>query len=168
MVGDTALGIIVGADLRAAVARGHHGLALGGDTVKIFLVLHVVQTGTEFGHGPFGILDLGAFLLALHHDSGRDVGETHCGVSGVDALSAGAGSAEKVFADIRRIEFHVEFVCLREDGDRCCGSLDAALGFGLRNPLYAVHTALVFHGAVHAVGAGKLEHHLLVASGSTV
>ena len=165
MVRDAALGIVVCADLGGAVTGGDHGLALGGDAVKVLLVLHVVETGTEFLHGPFGVLDLGTLLLALHHYSGGDVGEADGRIGGVNPLSAGTGCTEEVFTDIGRVQLYVELACLGEHRYGGGRSLDTALGFGLRHPLHAVHAALVLHSAVHSVGTGrKLEHYLLVAA----
>ena len=109
VVCDAALRIVVGADLGGAVAGGYHSLALGGNTVEILLVLHVVEAGTELLHGTVKVLELGALLLALDHDARRDVGQAHGGIGRVDALAAGAGRAEEVLADIVGIELDIEF-----------------------------------------------------------
>ena len=166
MVRHAALRIVIGADLGASVAGGDHGLSLGRDAVQVFLVLHVVQTGTELFHGPVQVLELGTLFLALHHDARRDVGEPDGRIGGVHALSAGTRCAEEVLADIGRIELDVKLASLGENGHGGGRCLDAALRFGLGHTLDAVHAGLVFHDAVHAVGAaGELEHNLLVTTG---
>ena len=90
MVGHTALGIIVGADLCAAVAGAYHGLTLGCDTVEILLMLQIVESRTEFFESAVFVLELRALLLALDHQSGRNMGKTDSRIGGVDALSARA------------------------------------------------------------------------------
>ena len=167
MIRDAALGIVVGADFGAAVSGAYHGLALCGNAVQVLLVLHVVKAGTEFFHGPVKVLELGAFFLALDHNSGGDVGEAYGRIGGVHTLAAGARCAEEVLADIGRIELDVEFAGFRENGHRGGRSLDSALSFCLGNALDAMHAGLIFHDAVNAVlAAGELEHNLLVAAGS--
>ena len=76
MVGHAGLRIIVGADLCGTVTCRHHGLTLGSDTVEVLLVLHVVQTRTKFFESTIQVLQLRTLLLALDHDSGRDMGQT--------------------------------------------------------------------------------------------
>ena len=88
MVRYTALRIVVSADFCRAVTGRNHSLSLGGNTVKIFLVLEIVKTGSEFLESPFLVLQLGTFLLALHNKSRRDMGETHSRIGGIDTLSS--------------------------------------------------------------------------------
>ena len=143
-----ALRVIVRTDLGAAVSGGNHGFALGGNTVQVFLVLHIVQAGTELFHGTVQVLELGALFLALDHDTRRDVGETDGRISGVNALTAGTGCAEEVLADIGRIELDIKFSGFGENGHGGGRCLDAALGFGLGDALDAVHAGFVLHYAV--------------------
>lgn len=77
VIGHTALRIVVRADLRRTVTGGDHSLALGTDLVEIFLMLKVIETGTELLEGAVLVLELGALLLALHDQTGRKVGQTH-------------------------------------------------------------------------------------------
>ena len=98
MVGDAALRIVIGADLRRAVAGRDHGFALGGDVVDVFLVLHVVDACAQTRQGAFAVLGLVAGLGALDenllHFSGVGVlphiTQTHARLHLVHILSASA------------------------------------------------------------------------------
>ena len=90
VVGHTGLGIVVRTYLGRAVTGGHHGLALFGHLVEVLLVLHIIDTGTQLGEGLVEVLELGLLVLALHHDTRRDVGQTDSRISGVHRLAARA------------------------------------------------------------------------------
>ena len=77
VVGHTALRVVVSADFGGTVTGGDHRLALRADLIKIFLMLKVIETGTELLEGAVLVLELGALLLALHDQTGRKVGQTH-------------------------------------------------------------------------------------------
>ena len=79
------------------------------------------------------------------------MGNADGGVGFVDVLTARAGCAEGVDAQVGRIQFNVfEFVRFGHDGDGTGGGVDTALAFGGRNALYAVTTRFKFQTAVCA------------------
>ena len=69
MVCHTRLRIVVCTDLGRAVTGRYHGLTLCSDTVEILLVLHIVETSTEFLQSPVEVLQLRTLLLTLNHDT---------------------------------------------------------------------------------------------------
>ena len=89
--------------------------------------------------------------------------QTHSAVGGVDALAAGAGGAEGVDAHVAHVQFHVELLGLGEHHHAGGGGVDAALGLGGGDALYAVHAAFVLQQTVGAV-AGDGEGDVLVAA----
>ena len=64
VVGDAALGIVVGAHLLAAVARGHHGLALRGELLHILVVLALIETCAKDADGLLLVLYLALLVLS--------------------------------------------------------------------------------------------------------
>ena len=164
MVGHSSLRIIVSTDLGRAVTGADHGLALGRDTVEILLVFKVIESGTEFLEGPVLVFELRAFLLTLHDETRRNVGETHRRVGCVHALSSRTGRAEKVKSDVVPTEINIKFSRFRKDCDRSRRGLYPALGFGLGHPLDTVHARFVFHHAVNAVVSAELKYNLLVSA----
>src|SRR5882724_9011688 len=72
------------------------------------------------------------------------MGDAHGGVRGVDRLTAWAGGAEGVDAQILGFDFDVDFIGFGNDGDGGRGSVYAALGFGGRDALNAVDAAFIF------------------------
>ena len=55
-----------------------------------FLLLEQEQSRLEDAHGGGAVLDLGLLILHGDHQSRGQVGDTHGGVRGVDALTAGS------------------------------------------------------------------------------
>src|SRR5260221_10395077 len=66
VVGDPALGEVVGAHLLRALAAADLGLALGGDLRLLFGQLALIQPRPQHPHRPVLVLKLG--LLVLHRD----------------------------------------------------------------------------------------------------
>ena len=118
MVRDTTLWIIISTDLGGTVACRDHGLALGSDLIKIFLMFKIVQTGSEFLKGPVLVLKLGTLLLALDHKASGKVGQPDSGICRVDSLSSRTGGTEQIKANVLPFEVHIELAGLREHGDR--------------------------------------------------
>ena len=84
-----------------------------------------------------------ALVLAGHDDAGREVGEAHGGVGGVDALTAGAGRAIDVDAEL--VLGDLDVVGLlddRHDLDAGEGRLPAALVVERADPHEAVRALL--------------------------
>src|SRR5579859_307496 len=144
MVGDAVLGIVVGADFFGAVAGFDLATALGADGGLLFFEFHLVEAGTKDAHGFCTIFDLGFFILLRDDEPRRQVGDAHSRVRGVDGLTAGAGRAESVDAQILGFDFDVDFVGFGKDGDGGGGGVDAALGFGGGDALNSVDAAFVF------------------------
>ncbi|CPR47227.1 Uncharacterised protein [Salmonella enterica subsp. enterica serovar Bovismorbificans] len=97
---------------------------------------------------------LRTFVLAFHHDAGRQVGNTDSGVGGVNVLTARAGRTKRINAQIRRVNIRqLGFRQLRHHGDGTGGGMDTPLRLGRRNTLYAVSAGLKFQPAIHAVAA---------------
>ena len=79
------------------------------------------------------------------------MGNADSGVGFVDVLTACAGCAEGVDAQIGRVQLDVfEFVRFRHDGNGTGGSMDTALAFGGGDALYAVPAGFKFQTAVCA------------------
>src|SRR6185295_5478251 len=93
MIGDAPLRKIVGTDPFAAIAGTDLELACLSLLTLLLFLLCSEQPRLEQGKRPGSILVLGAFVLALHDDPGRQVGDAHCGVGLVDVLSAGTRRA---------------------------------------------------------------------------
>src|ERR1700744_1709209 len=77
--------------------------------------------------------------------------DAYGGVGGVDTLSARAGAAEGVDADVLLLDLHVNLFGFGQDGDSDRGGVHAALGFGRGNALHAMYAGLVLHLRVDLV-----------------
>ena len=110
-----------------------------------------VEAGAEDSHSLFAIFDLRFFVLARDDRVGGDVRDADGGVGGVDGLTAGAGGAEGVDAQVLGFDLDVDFFGFGEDGDGDGGGVDAALGFGGGDALDAVDSGLVLHEGVDLV-----------------
>jgi hypothetical protein len=64
-------------------------------------------------------------------------------VGRIDALTTGAACAHHVDAQFLVLDIDVDFFRLGHHRDRHGRGMDAALGFGCRNALYAVYALLV-------------------------
>ena len=83
-----------------------HRLFLG-----IFLLhLQFIKLRFHLLHGLVFVLVLGTVVLALGHDPGRDVGNTHRRFGTVNVLTARAGRAINVNAQIRRVDFDINII----------------------------------------------------------
>ena len=92
-------------------------LALGTELRLLLLEFHLVQTGAQHLHADLAVLDLGTLLLRLHHGVGGQVGDAHGGVGGVNALTARAGGAVGVDAQVRLVDLDVDFLGLGKHGN---------------------------------------------------
>ena len=68
MVGDASLRIIVGTDLRRAVAGGNHRLTFVSNVIQIFLVFLVIYKRTQAREGAFLVLRLVARFGTFDQD----------------------------------------------------------------------------------------------------
>src|SRR5439155_25720329 len=151
VVGDAALLEVVRADLLAAVARSDLALALARDLLLLLRERHLVEPCPQHLHGLLAVLDLALFVLAGDHGAAGDVGDAHGRVRGVDALSSRARRAERVDAEVLRLDLDVHLLGLREHGDGDGRGVDPARSLGGRHPLHAVHATLVAQLGVDAV-----------------
>ncbi len=106
MVGDAALGKVVGTDTLGAIAGADQQLARLGDFLVRRGVLAVLQLGGEPGHGLRTVLVLRTLLLTLDHHASGQVRDTNRRVGLVDVLTAGAGGAIGVDTQLGRIDLH--------------------------------------------------------------
>ena len=116
------------------------------------------ELGLEHDHRGGLVLQLRLLVLAGHDDAGRDVGQAHRGVGGVDRLAAGTAGAEDVGADLVLVD--LDLVGLLEhrhhlDGGE--GGLAAALVVEGADPHQAVGAGLDREGAV---GVGRVDREL--------
>ena len=68
----------------------------------------------------------------------------------VDVLPAGARCAIDVDAQIGLVDLHIDIFGLGQHGDGDGGGVDAALAFGRRHALHAMHAGFVFQPGEHA------------------
>ncbi|MNG93816.1 hypothetical protein D3C79_527970 [compost metagenome] len=107
---------------------------------------------------------LGALILALHHQPGRQVGDADGGVGLVDVLTTGPGGAEGVYLQLGGVDLDLfGFRHFRQHGHGTGGGVHPALGFGLGYPLHPVTAGLELEAAVDVL-AVHLGDHLLVAT----
>ena len=140
------------------------GQARGALLGLLLLELHLVEAGAQHLHAHLAVLNLRALVLGLHHGVGGQVRDAHGGVGGVDALTAGAGRAVGVDAQVGLVDLDVDLVGLGEHRHGGRGGLDAALALGLGDALDAVHAGLVLHHRVDLL-ARDLELDGLEAAG---
>src|SRR3546814_16215900 len=75
---------------------------------------------------------------SLHHDTGRQVGDPHRRVGGVDVLATGALRAVGVDPQILVVDVDVDLLGLRQHRDGGSRGVDAHTAFGHRHTLPAV------------------------------
>src|SRR6266436_7308526 len=144
VIGDAVLREIVSADFFGAVAGFDLTAALGGEGGLALLLFLLVQAGAKNAHGFGAILDLRFFVLLGNDQAAGNVRDAHGGIRGVDGLSAGAGRAEGINAQILGFDLDVDFVGFGENRDSGGRSVDAALRFRGGDALDAVHAAFIF------------------------
>src|SRR5215469_7611184 len=142
---------VVGPDLLAAVSGLDHGAALFGQGFLLLFHLDLVEAGAQHAHAFFTVLDLRFLVLATHHRVGRNVGDTHGGISCIHRLSSRTGGAESVDPQVFRLDLDVHIFGFRQHGYGYSRGVDTPLLFGLRHSLYAVHAALIFQLRVHPI-----------------
>ena len=98
MVGETALWEVVGADSVTTVTAANQAFALSrifGSTFRAVLFLNACGQHPQCLRF---VAVLATTVLALGHDAGGQMGDTHCGVGFVDVLSARTTGAEGIDA----------------------------------------------------------------------
>ena len=112
----------------------------------------VEQPRREHRHRLRAVAVLRAVVLALDDEAGRQVRDAHRRVGLVDVLAAGARRAERVDAQVGRIDRDVgDRIGFRQHGDRARRRVDAALRLGLRHALHAMAARLELELRIRAV-----------------
>lgn len=71
------------------------------------------------------------------------------GISLVDMLAAGAGSPVCFKGQVRRIDFDIRFLRIRQHQDGRCRRMNPPLGLRLRHPLHTVRARFKFQLTIH-------------------
>ncbi len=151
VVRDPPLGKVVGADTLGAIAAAHLETAALGLFILAGLLDLGQEAGLEQGQGLGPVLVLGALLLAFHHDAAGQVGDADGRVGLVDVLTAGAGGAECVDAEVGGVDLHLfDLFGLGQYRHGAGGGVDAALGLGFRHPLHPVHPGFELEARIGA------------------
>ena len=163
MVGDAALGEIVGADALVAHAGAHLTAAFAGDLVVDPGLLDLVELAGQHLHALLPVLDLAALLLAGDHNARGLVDQPDRRGGLVDMLAAGAAGAEHLHFDILGAQIHVHGLHFRQHRHGGRGGVDPSAGLGLRDPLDPVDAGLKFQPGIGPV-AGDHKVRLLDAA----
>src|SRR5690625_4987114 len=89
---------------------------------------------------------LGAFLLALYHDTCRLVSQSYSTVRFIDMLPAGTTCPECIYPDILHVQLDIYIIS--NSGEHSHGGsrvMDPSLGFGSRHSLTPMPTTLILH-----------------------
>ena len=150
VIGDPALGKVVGADPLAALAGADLAPPVRRDGGGLLLLRPLEQPGLEHAQGLRPVLDLRALVLAGHDQAGGQVREPHRRVGGVDALAARAGGAVDVDPHVLLVHLDVDVLGLRQHRHRHRRGVDAPARLGGGHALHAVHAALELEPAPRA------------------
>src|SRR5690606_1049292 len=141
-----------------AVARADLPLAAGGTLGVARHALALVQPRAQDLERLGLVLVLRLFVLLGDHDAGRQMGDAHRAVGGVDRLAARAARTVDVNAQVVLVELNVVVLGLGQHGDRGRRRVDAPRGLGHRHALDAVHARLVLEAAEHAAALDRDDH----------
>ena len=133
----------VGADL-VAPARLHVLALDAGEFGLALLQLDLEQTGTQHLHGGLAVTQLGALVLAGHHDTSRQVREAYGRVVLLHVLAAVAARAVGVDAQLLGADLDLDVVVLRlrHHLDESEAGVARVRGVEGRDPHQPVHPAL--------------------------
>src|SRR5262249_21381166 len=127
-------------------------------------LLLILDTCREDLQRAFLVLVLAAIVLALDHDTGGNVRDSHRRLGFVDVLPAGAGGAEYVNADLGRVDLHVvDVVGLGKHRHRAGRRVDAPLRLGRGDALHTMAAGFELQLRIRA-RADDAHDHLLVAT----
>src|SRR5579883_346157 len=144
VIGNAVLRVVVGTDFLGAVAGLNLAAPLGGDGGLLLFEFQFVESRTQNAHGFGAVLDLRFFVLLRDDEAGGQVRNADGGVSCVDRLAAGTRGAERVDAEVLGLDFDVDFVGFRQNGDSGSGGVDAPLGFRGGDALHPMNSAFIF------------------------
>ena len=174
MVGDTALRVVIGADLGTTVAGRDHGLSARRDVVDIFLVLLIIYLRTQARERALFVLRLVAclrtfdeYLLGLARIGVLPViTKPHARLHLVDVLTAGTARSERLPFDLALVDMHLKLIRLGQYRDRRRRGMYPALRLRHRHALHAVYATLVLERPIDVL-ARDVEDDLLVSARST-
>src|SRR5207245_2945590 len=115
------------------------------------------KTRAQHLHRAGLVLVLRTLVLALHHETGREVRDADGGVGRVHALTTRARGAEGVDPQVLLVDLDLDVVRLRQDGHRRRRGVDPTGSLRLRHALDPVHAALVPEAAVDLAAADKRD-----------
>ena len=167
MIGHTALREVVGANLLGTVSGTDLASSRLSLRILLLLAFQLIQAGAQYLQRLVFILKLGLFILAGDDDSRRNMGQTHCGVSGIDTLTAVSGCTEHVKFTVIHINLNIHFLGLRHNRYRRGGGVDSTAGLCLRHTLNTVNTALIFEFRERSL-TGNHEYSFLKAADSAL
>src|ERR1044072_3738089 len=158
VVGDAVLGKIVGTDFFAAVTRADEVTSVGAELGVFFIDFGLEQAGAQDTHSFVFIFGLGFFVLVGDDQAGRQVGDAHGRVGGVNALAAVATAAKHVDFEVAGVDFDVGFFGLRQDGHGDRAGMDAALAFGDGHTLDAVDAGFELEVLISFIAANHKDN----------
>ena len=163
MVRHAALREIVGADALRPVAGTNLALARCGTFRLQAGPLGIIKPRPQNLHRLGAVLVLRFLVLLANDDSGRDVGDPHRRVGGIDRLTARPRRPEDIDPQIAFLNVDIDILSLRQDGNSGSRGVNSATGLGLGNTLHTVNAGLEFQ-AREDVGAGDIGCRLLVTA----
>ncbi len=112
-------------------------------------LLHFKEARLQNFHGAVAILQLRPFVLTLHHDAGRNVGDTNGGLDFVHVLPAGAPGSKRIDPQVFVVDHHLHIVFeFGVDKHRREGRMPSFVGVERGDPHKAMHAGFGFEIAV--------------------
>src|SRR5690625_7697096 len=93
---------------------------------------------------------LGAFLLALYHDTCRLVSQSYSTGRFIDILPACTTCPECIYPDILHVQLDIYIIInFGDHSNGCSRGMDTSLGFGCRHSLSAMPTTHILHFTIN-------------------
>ena len=148
MIRNSALREVVRSDPFTSVAGANLTAAFRRNLIVLLLQLHIVQTRSEYLERLILILNLRFFVLTGDDKTGRNMGQTHRGVSRVDTLPAVAGGTVYIDTHIVRVDLYLYVIHLRQYCHRRRRRMNTTGAFRLWYTLHAVCAGFVFESGI--------------------
>ncbi len=113
-----------------------------------FLLFNIIQLSAQQCKCLRLILKLRLFRLAIYHNTGRIMCQTHRRVCCIDTLTAVSGSTHHINTNILLINYNIYILRLRHHRNGNCRGVDPAAGFCFRHTLHTVNTTLIFQTGI--------------------
>ena len=166
MIGNSALGKVVSPDAVTAIARSNQGFARLRLLLMLFALAAVHDAGDQDFHGLFFVAVLAAVILALHHDSGRQMRYAYRRIGFIDVLAPGARGSEGVNPQLSGIDFDgLDFIRLWHHCHRTCRRMNASLGFSLGNALNPMPARFKLKAGIYRLANEAQTRKSLIGSG---